>query len=127
MLTCHAVGCENPVIPGKPQCLDHWQLLPAKVQQSDPWSTHTAKVHYVKRQQQIRRHHCHWPGCDKQVPPAMWGCLSHWRKLPKMLRDELWGVYRPGQELTQTPSRSYVETAYKIQMWIANYEVEQLL
>lgn len=31
-------------------------------------------------------HHCHWPGCDKPVPPAMWGCKRHWymRDLEKL-------------------------------------------
>lgn len=26
---------------------------------------------YVKQATQTRNHHCHWPGCTKQVPPAM--------------------------------------------------------
>jgi len=35
------------------------------------------------------RHTCHWPGCNKEVPPAMWGCKTHWFSLPKRLRDRI--------------------------------------
>jgi len=27
-------------------------------------------------------HHCHWPGCIREVPPKMWGCSTHWFRLP---------------------------------------------
>lgn len=76
------------------------------------------KVAYVKRQEQDREHHCHWPGCKKQVPPAMWGCYPHWMKLPKYLRDKIWAAYKPGQEKTLTPSREYVKVAREVQKWI---------
>jgi hypothetical protein len=79
------------------------------------------KVAYVKRQAQIRSHECHWPGCDQQVPPAMWGCKKHWFALPKVLRDKIWATYRPGQEVTMAPSDAYVEAAIEVQRWIANY------
>lgn len=80
------------------------------------------KVAYVKSQGQTRDHHCHWPGCDKQVPPAMWGCYSHWKALPKYLRDAIWAAYNPGQERNWTPSREYLEVAQMVQDWIAaNY------
>lgn len=77
------------------------------------------KVRYVKRQGQTRNHHCHWPGCDAQVPPAKWGCLKHWRRLPKHLRDKVWLTFRPGQETNWTPSRAYVAVAREIQLWIS--------
>lgn len=76
------------------------------------------KADYVKRQKQTRDHHCHWPGCNKQVPPAMWGCKAHWFKLPKYLRDKIWKTYRPGQEITMTPSREYLQAAEEVQQWI---------
>lgn len=76
------------------------------------------KVAYVKGQGQTRDHHCHWPGCDKQVPPAMWGCYRHWMMLPKALRDKVWAAYRPGQEVTMTPSREYLAVAWEVQQWI---------
>lgn len=64
------------------------------------------------------QHHCHWPGCKTKVPPAMWGCSSHWFKLPKHLRDRIWNTYRPGQEITKTPSEAYLDAAGAVQEWI---------
>lgn len=77
------------------------------------------KAGYVQRQRQIRNHTCHWSGCQRQVPPAMWGCKEHWFKLPKPLRDAIWNEYRPGQEKDGTPSARYVATAMLVQEWIA--------
>lgn len=77
------------------------------------------KVAYVRAQRQARPHECHWPGCDKQVPPAMWGCKAHWFALPKALRDRIWATYRPGQETTMTPSADYIAVAKDVQAWIA--------
>lgn len=77
------------------------------------------KVEHVKRAIQTRNHECHWPGCDRQVPPAMWGCSQHWFKLPKALRNKVWRAYRPGQEVTMTPSAAYIEVAKEVQAWIA--------
>jgi len=59
------------------------------------------KADYVRakiREGQTRGHHCHWPGCDKRVPPAQWGCRQHWFKLPLALRTKIWHAYRIGQE-----------------------------
>lgn len=78
----------------------------------------TNKADYVKSQKQTRPHHCHWPGCDKQVPPAMWGCREHWFRLPKYLRDKIWLTYRPGQEKDLRPSAAYLEAAAEVQAWI---------
>lgn len=79
------------------------------------------KVRYVKGQGQTRAHDCHWPGCGRQVPPARWGCSTHWFRLPKRLRDLIWREYRVGQERTITPSRAYVEAAREVQKWIAEH------
>jgi hypothetical protein len=62
-------------------------------------------------------HTCHWPGCETNVPPKMWGCSKHWFRLPKKLRDEVWRTYRPGQEITKTPSAEYIAVALKVQEW----------
>lgn len=77
-----------------------------------------SKARYVVRQAQTRNHHCHWPGCEKQCPPAMWGCLRHWKLLPKILRDKIWLTFEPGQEKNYTPSRAYVRVAQEVQSWI---------
>lgn len=76
------------------------------------------KVAHVQRARQTRPHICHWPGCGKQVPPAMWGCKPHWFKLPKILRDKIWAAYRPGQEETGGVSEAYFAAANEVQAWI---------
>jgi hypothetical protein len=83
------------------------------------------KAAYVVSQGQTRRHHCHWPGCTRQVPPAKWGCRDHWYQLPKTLRDRIWRAYRPGQENGQRPSRDYVAAARSVQDWIAALPAER--
>jgi hypothetical protein len=77
------------------------------------------KADYVRSAKQTRTHECHWPGCDAQVPPAMWGCLRHWRRLPFSLQNRIWRAYQPGQEETGRPSREYVAVARAVQEWIA--------
>lgn len=64
------------------------------------------------------QHHCHWPGCDAIVPPAMWGCRTHWFRLPMKLRNAIWFAYKPGQEITKTPSKEYVKAARAVLEWI---------
>lgn len=79
------------------------------------------KADYVRSQSLSKLdagHHCHWPGCNKAVPPAKWGCAQHWFKLPKHLRDAIWRTFRPGQEISKTPSREYVAVAMRVQNWI---------
>jgi hypothetical protein len=91
-----------------------------------PSSAHarlSAKVLHVKLQGQTRQHHCHWPGCDADVPPAKWGCSKHWFTLPKPLRDRVWAAYVPGQEVTATASAQYVVVAREVQDWIAQQEL----
>lgn len=79
------------------------------------------KVEHVRRA--IRagdagNHHCHWPGCKKAVVPAVWGCKSHWMRLPYYLRQKIWANYRPTQEISKTPSRGYLSVAHEVQDWI---------
>jgi hypothetical protein len=49
----------------------------------------------------------------------MWGCKAHWFKLPAVLRSKIWRTYRPGQEVTKTPSKDYIAVAREVQDWIA--------
>lgn len=76
------------------------------------------KVRHVRAAKQTRGHTCHWPGCEQQVPPAMWGCKRHWFMLPKPLRDWIWRTYRPGQENDLDISELYLEAADAVQSWI---------
>ena len=63
-------------------------------------------------------HRCHWPSCDIEVPPQMWGCKSHWLKLPRTLRNKVWATYKPGQEIRKDPSEAYRKVAGEVQAWI---------
>lgn len=79
------------------------------------------KADYVRAQSARNTtfdHHCHWPGCNRKVPPAKWGCREHWFQLPAALRTKIWRAYQPGQEVTKTPSREYVAVAREVQEWI---------
>ena len=80
------------------------------------------KYDHVRAAKQTRGHGCHWPGCPAQVPPAMWGCKSHWFKLPQALRNRIWATYRAGQEETMTPSDDYLAAADAVQEWIRAQE-----
>lgn len=62
-------------------------------------------------------HTCHWPGCEAEVPPSMWGCKKHWFSLPTRLRNAIWRTYRRGQEVTKTPSPEYLAVAKEVQEW----------
>jgi len=59
--------------------------------------------------------------CGKQVPPAMWGCKEHWFKLPNDLRNKVWRTYKPGQEVTMTPSPAYMSVMKEVDKWIQEY------
>lgn len=83
------------------------------------------KVRYARSQGQTREHTCHWPGCDKQVPPAMWGCRAHWFTLPRDIRNGIWEAYVPGQEVTLTPSAKYLAAAKRAMDWIAQREADR--
>lgn len=76
------------------------------------------KVEHVLAARQSRNHKCHWPKCPVHVPPAMWGCGPHWRRLPKKLRDRIWETYEVDQEENMTPSDEYIKAARKVQRWI---------
>lgn len=80
-----------------------------------------SKANYVKSQGQTRAHTCHWPGCERQVPPAMWGCKPHWFALPRHLRDAIWAWYVPGQEVRMDPSDEYLSAALAVDTWIRGH------
>jgi hypothetical protein len=50
----------------------------------------------------------------------MWGGKTHWFKLPLHLRSKIWRAYKPGQEITKTPSAEYIAVANEVQEWIAS-------
>lgn len=76
------------------------------------------KASYVREQPSDGKHTCHWPGCTKTVPPAIWGCKPHWFRLPSTIRVRIWAAYSPGQEVSKTPSTAYIAAAEAAQKWI---------
>lgn len=84
------------------------------------------KAAHVRGAGQTRNHGCHWPGCTRQVPPAMWGCKSHWFKLPAAIRSRIWRAYRVGQEQDGRPSAEYVAAARAAQDWIRDNDAPLL-
>ncbi|HWH84689.1 MAG TPA: hypothetical protein VNU71_20875 [Burkholderiaceae bacterium] len=66
-------------------------------------------------------HTCHWPGCEKVVAPALWGCQKHWFALPRNLRAAVWATYRHGQEVDKRPSTAYLGAAAAVQRWIREH------
>lgn len=56
-------------------------------------------------------HACHCPHCKTKVHPRMFGCKSCWFFLPQNMRDTIWATYKPGQEITKTPSAEYIQAA----------------
>ena len=64
-------------------------------------------------------HKCHWPECQKEVPPKMFMCLPHWRRVPKVLQTKIWSAYRPGQEVDKRPSAEYLAVVTLVFRWIA--------
>ena len=85
------------------------------------------KADYVKTQtKHDGKHGCHWPGCTKKVPPAMWGCVKHWFMLPLHLRRLIWRTYEPGQEITKNPSKEYLEAANAVQKWIREQTYQEV-
>ena len=66
---------------------------------------------------------CHWPGCERRVPPHYWACAEHWAALPKRLRDRVTRAYRPGQEIDKQPSREYIQTAQEVHHWMVEHDI----
>jgi hypothetical protein len=83
------------------------------------------KVRHVLRDRPRDGHTCHWPGCDRQVPPAMLMCRAHWFRLPKALRDGIWRAYRPGQENDKSPSPAWLDAWRAVKDWIASQPTDR--
>lgn len=49
-------------------------------------------------------------------------CGKHWRLVPKMLQDEVWATYVPGQERSKTPTAEYLIAAEDAVLHVALQE-----
>lgn len=63
---------------------------------------------------------CSWPGCHARVPANLWGCKTHWFRLPKEIRDRIWANYRPGQETEGGQSSAYWDAYKEALRWIGS-------
>lgn len=70
----------------------------------------------------MSEHICHATGCKVPVPPRMFMCKRHWFRMPKSMRDEIWAVYVPGQEISKTPTREYLEVARRCVSYLERIE-----
>lgn len=59
----------------------------------------------------MTEHTCHAISCTVRVPPRMFMCRKHWFALPRAYQNDIWATYRPGQEVTKTPSAEYLAAA----------------
>jgi hypothetical protein len=59
-------------------------------------------------------HHCHWPGCDKEVPPKMWGCKTCYLKVLE-IKSGL------RQEITKDPSDEYMKAIIEAKIFCLRY------
>lgn len=68
-------------------------------------------------------HHCHAAGCNQEVPPRMFACRAHWYLLPESLRRAIWREYNEGQEVSKTPTASYMAVQQCAVAWLAHREL----
>lgn len=54
-------------------------------------------------------HLCHAKNCNVPVAPKFLMCPRHWYMVPRLLRLEVWRLYRPGQEVDKRPTREYLD------------------
>lgn len=88
-------------------------------------TTTDAKMLHIATATQIRPHRCHWPTCQEQVKPALWGCTAHWMMLPKEIRVRIWNAYVPGQEIRRDPSEEYLSAAAEAQAFARKWIEER--
>lgn len=44
-MTCHALACPHPALPGAQQCREHWLMLPAAIRAKRPAVDRLANLH----------------------------------------------------------------------------------
>jgi len=76
------------------------------------------RIDRILRSEEIERHRCNWPTCDRQVLPVMWACPGHWRILPRHLRDALWLTYPVGSTIR------YLKVVAQVEKWIGKFRAK---
>lgn len=67
-------------------------------------------------------HTCHARDCKAHVKPEMLMCVTHWRKVPKDIRDAVWANYRHGQCDDMRPSKAWHSAANAAIGYVARLE-----
>lgn len=67
-------------------------------------------------------HRCHASYCDRPTDPRLLMCPQHWRKVPRLLQLQVLRHYRPGQEVTKSPSLRWTLAAYRAVIAVAQAE-----
>lgn len=67
-------------------------------------------------------HSCHAKGCEAVIPPRLFMCSRHWHLLHYALRRQIYKHYTPGQEVTKTPTREYLDVALAAIDYVAEKE-----
>lgn len=44
-----------------------------------------------------KAHKCHARGCPVEVKPELLMCRRHWGRVPRVVQQNIWKHYRPGQ------------------------------
>jgi hypothetical protein len=72
------------------------------------------------------KHVCHVPGCMTPVKPDKLMCRADWALVPDLMRQAVYATYRPGQEVTKSPSREYVRVALEACRYVAALKKERI-
>lgn len=66
------------------------------------------------------QHPCPWPECPKRLDRKYWGCGTHWFKLPKALRDKIWGTWGERRKPGGNP-QPHIDACAEADRWIEAY------
>lgn len=67
-------------------------------------------------------HQCVARGCTRLVGQAHLMCGHHWRRVPRKLRQRIWGTWRPGQQYDHDPSPDFVHAVRLAILTVAQKE-----
>jgi hypothetical protein len=56
-------------------------------------------------------HTCHARGCDVPCKPELLMCRRHWGRVPRVVQQDVWKHYRPGQCDDKDPSPAWHRAA----------------
>lgn len=75
--------------------------------------------------EEAMKHLCHATGCPVETPPRLFMCGRHWGMLPTEMKNDINRLFRPGQEVSKTPSKQYMLAALAAVKWLRKNEVKR--